>query len=243
MGSYGAALRHISKHGMWGYVLLPGGLSLIIAGLIVWLAWGLSDNIGGFINNLWPWEWGSETVGNITQIFGGLIVAVLGAISIKQILMVLLAPVMSILSEKVENQLIGVEIDRPFTMKQIISDMVRGLRIAIRNIIRELLGTGVLLLLGLIPVLSPFTTALIFILQSYYAGFGNIDYTLERHFGYRDSIRFVRRNRGLAIGNGAVFMLLLFTCIGFFFALPLSTTAATIETVKRLDSTQNQGSI
>jgi len=39
----------------------------------------------------------------------------------------------------------------------------------------------------------------------------------------------------MAIGNGVVFLLLLFTGIGFILALPLGTVAATIETVKRLE--------
>ncbi len=72
-------------------------------------------------------------------------------------------------------------------------------------------------------------------MQSYYAGFGNLDFALERHYRYADSVRFVQRNRALALGNGAVFMLLLFTFAGFLVALPLGTVAATIETVKRVD--------
>ena len=69
--------------------------------------------------------------------------------------------------------------------------------------------------------------------QSYYAGFGNMDYTLERHYNYKDSINFVRRNRGIAIGNGLVFiMFLLIPFIGVILVLPLSVTAASLSTVK-----------
>ena len=85
-----------------------------------------------------------------------------------------------------------------------------------------------------LPFFSPFVAVAIFLVQSYYAGFGSMDYTMERHLKVRDSIRFVRSNRGLALGNGAVFILLLMTGIGFLFALPLSTAASTPEVVKRL---------
>ena len=63
-----------------------------------------------------------------------------------------------------------------------------------------------------------------------------LDYTLERHLNVRDSIHFVRANRMLALGNGVVFMGLLAIGIGFLIAPPLGTIAATVETVKRLDS-------
>ena len=36
------------------------------------------------------------------------------------------------------------------------------------------------------------------------------------------------------IGNGTVFMLLLMTGIGFLFAPPLATVAATVESIERL---------
>ena len=71
--------------------------------------------------------------------------------------------------------------------------------------------------------------------QAYYAGFGNIDYTLERHFNYKDSISFVKQHRGFAIGNGIIFMLfLLIPIIGVILVLPLSVTAASTKTIELL---------
>ena len=67
-----------------------------------------------------------------------------------------------------------------------------------------------------------------------------MDYTLERHFNYSDSVKFVKQNRGLATGNGIVFMLfLLLPVIGVIFVLPLSVTAATEITVKRIQQENN----
>lgn len=233
--AYNAALQHISKYRMWGWVFLPGLLSLILGGIIGIIAYQLSGDLGGMISGFWKWEWGRSVVEGIAQFFGGLLIVVAGLFVFRQIVMVALAPFMSFLSEKVESQLRGRKTNRPFTLGQAIKDISRGLRLALRNIARELLATAFLFLLGLIlPFLAPFTAILIFLLQSYYVGFGNMDFTLERHKGYRDSIRFIRKNRPLALGNGAVFMFMLLTIIGFFFALPLGTVAATLETVKRL---------
>ena len=70
-----------------------------------------------------------------------------------------------------------------------------------------------------------------------------MDYTLERHYNYKDSINFVRRNRGVAIGNGLVFILfLLVPFIGVILVLPLSVTAASLSTVK-LIKTNSQTTI
>ena len=87
----------------------------------------------------------------------------------------------------------------------------------------------------MIPVIGVFSTILLFLIQSYYAGFGNIDYTLERHFNYKESIDFVKNHRGLAIGNGIVFMLLLFVpVLGIILVLPFSVISATKVTVEEL---------
>ena len=108
-------------------------------------------------------------------------------------------------------------------------------RINARNLIRELLITLPILLLKFIPVINIFSTILLFLVQAYYAGFGNMDYTLERHFKYRESIQFVRKYRGIAIGNGIVFILfLLVPVIVVILVLPMSVTASSLNTVKLL---------
>lgn len=78
-------------------------------------------------------------------------------------------------------------------------------------------------------------TVALFLVQAYYAGFGNMDFTLERHYQYKESIQFVKRNKGVAIGNGLVFILfLLVPFIGALLVLPLSVTAATLTTLPKI---------
>lgn len=236
--SYAKALRLISRFRLWGYVWLPGLLSVLLGLAIFGTAWGLGDNIGGWIGQFYPeYWWGGQVVQRIANVFGGLLVVALGLILFKHLVLAISSPFMSFLSEKIEKKLGGAG-EVPFSLSRAVSDLVRGITIALRNIIRELFFTVLLLLLGLIPVFSPFIAILIFLVQAFYAGFGNMDFTLERHFRVRGSVRFVRRHRGLAIGNGAVFLLLLLTGIGFLFALPLGTVAATTETIRRLEGTK-----
>ncbi len=235
MRAYGTALNHISQHKLWGYVVLPGLICLLLGITIFGLAWGLADNIGSVIDNIWRWDWGKGAAEKVSKVFGGLLVLLAGLLIFRQLVLVILSPMMSLLSEKVEKQLKGqVELNASFSISQTISNIVRGLRIVLRNILRELLLTLLLLVLGLIPLFSPVAVVLIFLVQAYYAGFGNMDFALERHLKFRDSIRFIHRNRGVTIGNGTVYLLLLFTFVGFLIALPLGTVAATIETIKRL---------
>ena len=233
--SYLSAFSFIVKHRLWGFFLAPALVSLILGLVIFGTAWSVSDNLGDWLISLYPFEWGRGTLEKIATVFGGVFVIALGLILFKHLVMAIASPIMSPLSEKVEKIVSGRESSVPFTLSQILQDLVRGLTIALRNIIRELFFTLVLFLIGLIPLFSPFVSIAIFGVQSYYAGFGNMDFTLERHFKVRGSVRFVRGNKGLALGNGAVFLLLLLTGIGFLFALPLGAVAATLETVKRLE--------
>ena len=187
------------------------------------------------MERIYPFEWGSGIVESVGQVFGGVLIAALGLILFKNLVIVLASPFMSFLSEKVERILYGGSSPK-FSFTQFGSDIVRGLRIAIRLVVRELFFTLLLMLLGLfLPFLAPAIPILILLVQSYYAGAGNIDFTLERYYKVRNSVQFVRQHKGLAIGNGAPYLLLYFTVIGFLFALPLSTIAGTVETMKKLD--------
>lgn len=233
MSSYLTALQLTAKHRLWGYFVIPALIVILLGGAIFYAAWGLSDNIGNYLSNIYPWEWGSNYVDEFGRVFGGLLIAALGLILFKNLVIAIASPFMSFLSEKVEHILYGGTSPK-FDAKQFMSDLIRGVRIAIRLVVRELLFTFLLFLVGLIPVFSPVVPFALFGMQSYFAGAGNMDFTLERYYRVRGSVRFVRRNWGLAIGNGVIYLLLYFTVIGFVFALPLGTIAATVESMKRI---------
>ena len=109
--------------------------------------------------------------------------------------------------------------------------------ITLRNIFREIGFTILLLLSGLIPGLQPFVPAAIFLVQSYYAGFGAMDYTLERYYGVKQSASFVSANKALALGMGSAFLLLLFIPIlGFILAPPLITAGSTPLVLERISA-------
>tara|TARA_R110002049_G_scaffold21057_5_gene77536 strand:- start:3293 stop:4051 length:759 start_codon:yes stop_codon:yes gene_type:complete len=232
--AYFGAFSLISKLKLWKYFAVPMLISFFTAVIIFGAAYGLSDNIGSFISKIWIWDWGSDTFSTISSFIGGLIIIVIGLILFKHIIMALSAPFMSPVSEKIEAHLTG---NPPHSYRNTTfwQQLLRGIRINGRNLIMELLLTIPILLLKFIPVVNIFSTILLFMVQAYYAGFGNMDYTLERHFQYKESLQFVSKHRGLAIGNGIVFILfLLIPIIGVILVLPLSVTAASLKTVEAL---------
>jgi len=241
MTAYGTAFQLISRYRLWGYVLVPALVSFAYGIGLLLLAWSFSDDLGRWMVSIYPWEKGRRTITAIATILGALAILALGFIAYKNLVMALASPFMSPLSEKIERELRGRSRPVAFSAQQFFSDLWRGLRIGLRNLLRELFFTLLLFALGLIPLLSPFVAVGLFLIQAFYAGFGNMDYTLERHLGVRESVRFVRRNRALALGNGVVFIALLLTVIGFLFALPLGAVAATLETVRLLPKEEGRG--
>ena len=200
----------------------------------MFVSYAFSDAIGSYIASFWTWDFGKETFNTISRVFSGLLIVLIGFITFKHIIMALSAPFMGPISKKIEDDFRGVVSQVKTT--SFWGLLRRGIKISSRNLFRELLLSIPILLLGFIPVIGLFSAILLFLMQAYFAGFGNMDYTLERYFSYQKSILFVKKNRGVAIGNGLVFMLfLLIPFIGVILVLPFSVTAATIATVKLMN--------
>ena len=227
-GEYFSVFSFITKHRLHSYFLLSGLISLVLGALIFGLSYILSDDLGALLFKLYPFERWSDYVLKILNFTAGGMVAILGLVLYKYLLLIAVAPFMSPLSAKVEAILTGDSNEAKFSLKQTGYELVRGIRVSVRNVVREVIITLLLVILGLIPLFTVFVTPLIFLVQAYYAGFGNLDYYLERRANLKQSIAYVRRNRGMAIGNGAGFLLLLLIPVfGLFLAPVMSTVAAT----------------
>jgi len=229
--AYFSAFELLNKLKLWKYFAIPILISVTTAILIFVLAYFLSDNIGDLIASLWPFNRGKEIVSTISNFIGGSIIVVFGLIIYRHMIMAFSAPFMSPVSEAIEKYYLGdVHTSANFSVT-----LARAIKINSRNLFKEILFIVPLFILSLIPVLGVVFTVLIFLIQAYYAGFGNMDYTLERHYNYKDSITFVKQHKGIAIGNGIVFMLLLMIpVVGVILVLPLSVVSATKETVKKV---------
>lgn len=231
--AYFRAMSFISSRGLSRYFFYSGVIGLILFGICGFLVYSIAPALNNWTSNLLPWDF--AWIESLTQwLFYG--VSGLLFISIfKYLMLIFTAPLMSSLSEKVEQELSGYEAHKTPVLR-ILKEIIRGLRINIRNIIREILLTLVILLLGFIPVIGLISAALIILVQSYYAGFGNYDFWAERHFSYRETVRFMKANKGMLAGNGIVYVFLLaIPVLGAFIAPPLATVAATMEGFRELE--------
>jgi len=153
---------------------------------------------------------------------------------------IFLSPVFTYLSEKTAS----IQKCRIYNFKftQFIKDIFRAIIISARNILVQLVMVFVLFLIGFVPVIgwgiSIFGNLLI---VSYFYGFSFLDYTNERHqLSIKESVKIVRRKKGLAIGLGLVFYLCFFIpllggLISSFLAI-ISVVAATISLEETFDN-------
>lgn len=230
---YSAGLKLMSELKLWKFTLVPALIALGLAALFLWGGWYFATDIGAYIAQIWPFEFGASVFRSLSNFIGGLSVVVVGFFSFKHLLMALCGPFMSPIAQKIEDHLNGEEVAVEVGF---ITSFIRSIRINLRLIIIELLVSIPLMLMSLIPMLNIVSTILLFYASAYFTGFGAMDYSLERHMKTAESVKFVRANKGIAAGNGLIFnLILLIPVLGLLVVLPLSTAAATVSTYNKMN--------
>jgi CysZ protein len=142
------------------------------------------------------------------------------------------SPVFAYLSEKTEAIIEGKEY--PFNLKQLLKDIFRGIKLALRNVLWQTVYTVSILLLSFIPIAGWITPVIGMLIECYYLGFSMLDYSFERNkLSPSQSIAFIGRHKGLAIGNGMIFFLMhIIPVIGWMLAPSYAVIAATISLYK-----------
>ena len=128
------------------------------------------------------------------------------------VLLIVLSPLFSLVSEEVTQKLSGKAFR--FSVTQLFKDVLRGIRITLRNMIYQYAIIALIsVLLYLLPDLYLFEvigTGLIILFTAYFYGFSILDYAMENHrMGYKASVDFVRAHPGMAIGLGTVYYLII----------------------------------
>jgi CysZ protein len=149
-----------------------------------------------------------------------------------------MSPIMALLSEKTDEIITGKKY--PFVWDQFVRDVFRGIAIALRNMFIEFGFIIASFFLMWIPVIGWVMPIILLLISYYFYGFSMLDYTSERRkLKYRESIRYIRSNKGLAIGNGFIFSLLfslpIFGGMIASVVAPVAATIAVIELEKKSD--------
>ena len=207
LNAYLKAIPFVLKNGFWMYFIIP----IIIFIFIYYLGFYFKDmqqlykapDDAGFFKSIYYFF--------ISGIF--LLLSFTFLNFIRYIIIILISPLLSIVSERTERILTGNKYT--YSLSQLIKDVKRALNLIIRNIVWEMsLVVLVLITLKIINIYYPmndllnstFSIVAIECIAFYYYGFGFIDYIMERlKMNHKQSIYFVRKHRGLAIALGLVF--------------------------------------
>lgn len=233
---YGSALKLVRKYRMWPLLIISTFLFLLIFLVCAWLIYTGNNALIDWILNIgWIRKWNhflTNAPWILTTFKIGIHIATFFFfISLsKFVLLIVGSPLYAYISETAAEKYKGVSY--PFKLSQFIKDILRGIRLSIRNFLKQLLLTVLLFLLSFIPIVGLLFSFLIIILDAYYYGFSMLDYCCERDKkNVRDSLTFVRAHRGIALGNGIVFYaaMVAIPFIGIIFIAPLSAIAAMIS--------------
>lgn len=226
--AYGEALPQMFRKGYRRYLALP---ILVYLALLAGLIWLMLNNINRWLNLVLGWFGYSmgelETWGFVVAIILQILMIFFMSSLFKYTVLILLAPFLAFLSEKVEKDSLGTDYD--FSLAQVFSDIIRAIRINVLNFIKEMALTIILALLAFIPVVGLLSPILLFVVQSYFLGYGLMDYNAERwRWSYRETELWMRKHKSAVTAVGLAFHgLFLIPFLGWIFAPSWSVIAGT----------------
>ena len=228
IGAYVEAFPKLFKKGYRRYLVLP---ILVYSGLLLGLIWLMLNNINRWLNlvlGLFGYQLGElESYSIVLVIILQIIMIFFMGSLFKYATLILLSPFLSFLSEKVEKDELGIE--TPFSLAQMFNDIIRALRINLLNFIKEMALTIVLSILAFIPLVGIASPFLILLVQSYFLGYGLMDYNAERwRYSFADTEKWMRKNRAVVTTVGLFFYgLFLIPILGWILAPAWSVIAGT----------------
>ena len=229
--------RFIIKHRLWKWIFVPGLIyALLFITGIYFFSVSSTRVIEFMMLKTGLKEWMQQMQNSwlsFLLIFGQFIlylVLMLFYFSLfKYLFLIIGSPLFAYLSEKTEAIIEGKAF--PFNSDQLIKDILRSVRLAMRNLLWQTVYVISILLLSFIPVIGWITPLLALGVECYYLGFSMLDYSFERNkLSSAQSIAFIGRHKGLAIGNGLIFYLMhLLPVLGWILAPGYAVIAATIS--------------
>lgn len=241
--SYFKAHQFIREHKLWKWIIIPGIIYTLLFFISMYFFLKTANNFNEWLSlktglKAWLDKMNSGLLGFLFTISALtlLIIQLMLYFSLfKYVWLILGSPVFAYLSEKTDSLLQNRVY--PFSFRQLLKDIVRGIKIAIRNALWQTVYLLAILLLSLIPVAGLVAPLIALMVECYYYGFSMLDYSCERRkMNASASIYFIGNHKGLAIGNGLVFYFIhLLPFFGWVLAPAYAVIAATMsmhETMK-----------
>lgn len=235
--SYFKAHRFIRKHRLWKWIIIPGIFYTLLFLFGMYAFWQSSNAVVSYVTgSLGIDKWVHRQDSDLLSFFflmGEMMVRLILIFFyfslFKYIFLIIGSPVFAYLSEKTEAIMEGK--DFPFSFKQLMKDIFRGIKLALRNTMWQAVFTISIVILSFFPVIGWITPVIMLFVECYYYGFSMMDYSCERHkLSPSQSIEYITRHKGLAIGNGMMFFLMhLIPFAGWILAPAYAVVAATIS--------------
>lgn len=235
--SYFKAHAFIRKHKLWKWIIIPGITYTALFSISMYYFVKTANNFNEWITlktglKVWLDSMHSGLLGFLFTLaaLALLVVQVMLYFSLfKYLWLILGSPVFAYLSEKTDA--IVNNTGYTFSYKQLMKDILRGIKIALRNALWQTVYVVAILILSLIPVIGIGAPLIALMVEFYYYGFSMLDYNCERrNISATESIYYIGNHKGLAIGNGLVFYFIhLLPVIGWIFAPAYAVIAATLS--------------
>jgi len=235
--SYFEAHRFIVTHKLWKWIIIPGIIYALLFGTSMYFFGKSATAVIDYLTTStglggWIQKFQNSWLGFFFT-FAGIIlwlILMLFYFSLfKYIWLIVGSPIFSFLSEKTESIIEGK--DFPFNFRQLVKDCWRGTKLALRNTLWQTIYLIFLSLVTLVPLFGWITPLIALFAECYYYGFSMLDYGCERHkLSPSESIEYITRHKGLAIGNGMMFFLMhLIPFAGWMLAPAYAVVAATLS--------------
>lgn len=243
LSAYGKAFRFIFKNKLAWTLIVPFILSILIFALVQSYINELSEYLKSISEN-WTFVQASDFWGGIFKSLISFITEIIFLIAYAYfggyIVLMIMSPFLSYISEKTEQILSGKEYK--FKFKQLITDTIRGILLALRNLFLETIIIIIAFFLSFIPLVGLLATAFMFLISAYFYGFSFIDYINERRgLSVKESVKMVRTYKWIAIANGSIFALpLIIPLIGSQISIFVSIFSVVAATIAILEAQKNK---
>lgn len=215
------ATAFLRKHRLLYFYLFPLLIGLlfyaVLGALILMFARDLTEQVLGpyipdrlpeyhgffkFLNAL-----GTFSLHSVMSFIAGIVIFLVSSRFSKYIILILLSPVFSVLSEKTDELVSGKSY--PFSVLQFLKDIVRGSLLALRNLFLELILIAVFSIAGIFAGPLAFLIApLLWVIGAYFYGFSMVDYTCERRkMSISEGNAYIRKRWLFVCGNGIMYTL------------------------------------